>query len=256
MLQLDKPILFFDLETTGTNISYDRIVEISMLKYNTDGSTEQRTLRINPSIPIPPQSYEIHKISNDDIKDCPTFNDVAQDINTFIGDADLAGFNSINFDVPLLIEEFIRAGIQFSMDNRRNIDVMRIYKHFEKRDLSAAMQFYCNQELINAHSAEADVKATFAIFLAQNSKYEESLNGNMDTIASLMQLDNYIDTGKRMVKNNDGEIIFNFGKHKGKPVKEVLHIEPQYYDWIMKGDFALHTKQKLTEIKKSMLLKN
>lgn len=248
MTTLQKPIVFFDLETTGVNIATDRIVEISLLKYHGPDQKEIKTLRLNPTIPIPPQATAIHGIGNMDVADCPTFALEAQNLLAFIGDADLGGFNSNNFDIPLLIEEFLRVGINFSLEGRQCIDMMRIYRHFEKRDLTAALKFYCDKDLNNAHSAEADVVATFDVFEAQLQRYQEALPEGVKTMAVISIENDYVDTAKRMIYIN-GEAIFNFGKHKGKPVTEVLRVEPQYYDWMMKGDFAQHTKIKLKEIK-------
>ncbi len=251
MLSIKRPILFFDLETTGINTSSDRIVELSMLKHLPNGETLIKTMRLNPTLPIPPQSTAIHGIGNMDVVDCPTFALVANELLEFIGDSDLAGYNSNGFDIPVLIEEFMRCGIAFNIDNRKCIDVMRIYKHFEKRDLATAVSFYCNKTLENAHSAEADVVATYEVFKAQLIKYNDTLQDNYETVAELGGMESMVDTSRRMVMK-DGIAIFNFGKHKGKPVKDVLQVEPQYYDWMMKGDFGLHTKQKLKEIKQNM----
>jgi DNA polymerase-3 subunit epsilon len=251
MIEITKPIVFFDLETTGINISSDRIIEICMLKHAPDATTETKTYRLNPTIPISPQATAIHGIGNMDVVDCPTFALLANDILEFIADSDLAGYNSNGFDIPMLIEEFMRCGISFNIDNRKCIDVMRIYKHFEKRDLSTALQFYCNRTHENAHAAEADVIATYDVFKAQLQKYNDTLQGDYAKVAEVGGMESMVDTSRRMIMK-DGEPIFNFGKHKGKPVKEVLRVEPQYYDWMMKGDFALHTKQKLKEIKQSM----
>jgi len=252
-LNIDKPIIFFDLETTGVNIATDRIVEISMMKRDPDGSSESRTQRINPTISIPASASEIHGIYDEDVVDKPTFNEVANDIHSFIEGCDLAGYNSNRFDIPLLVEEFLRADVEFNADGCRFIDIQVIFHQMEKRTLSAAYKFYCNKELVDAHSAEADVNATYEVLLAQLARYDE-LENNIDSLHQFTSSEKIVDFARRFVFDENGVEVFNFGKHKGKPVKEILRTQPGYYGWMMQGDFPLHTKKKLEEIKSKMLV--
>jgi len=259
-LKLKNPIAFFDLETTGINITHDRIVEISILKISPNGTEEKRTDIINPGKPIPLESSLIHGIYDKDVEDAPTFKEVAKTLANFLTGCDLAGFNILKFDVPVLVEEFLRAEVSFDISKRKLIDAQKIFHLMEKRNLSAAYKFYCNKTLENAHSAEADTIATYEIFKKQLERYEgeqvEDMKGNklgviendMDTIHKIT-FKNVVDLAGRMVYNDKGIEIFNFGKHKGKPVLDVLEKEPMYYDWIQKNDFTLDTKRKLTEIK-------
>ncbi len=253
-LALTRPLAFIDLETTGTNIARDHIIEIAIVKIMPDGSTLSKTKRINPGIPIPPETTAIHGITDEAVKDCPTFKEVANEIKQFIGDSDLAGYNSDRFDIPLLVEEFLRIGLDLEMKNRKLIDVQTIFHQMEKRTLSAAYLFYCKKELLDAHSAEADAMATYHILEAQINHYNE-LKEDVDSLSKFTTKDEFVDYGRRILRNKDGVEVFNFGKYKGKPVREVLKKEPQYYDWIMKSDFLLHTKQKLSEIFNDMMLK-
>lgn len=252
-LQLTRPLVFIDLETTGTNLSTDRIVEIAIVKVSTDGTKSIKQKFINPQMPIPKSSTEIHGITDDKVKDAPTFKQVANELKQFIDDADFSGYNSNRFDVPMLMEEFLRAGLEIDMINRRMLDVQHIFHMMEKRTLGAAYKFYCEKELESAHSAEADAAATWEILEAQLIRYQH-LGNTLDTILQFTGEEKYIDFSRRFIMENDVE-VFNFGKHKGRPVSEVLKAEPQYYDWMMKGDFSLHTKQKLTEILNRTLLK-
>jgi DNA polymerase-3 subunit epsilon len=252
-LQLKRPLVFIDLETTGTNLSTDRIVEIAIIKVFPDGTKSVKQKIINPQMPIPKASSDIHGITDDKVKAAPTFKQVANELKQFIDDADLSGYNSNRFDIPLLMEEFLRAGIEIDMHNRRMIDVQHIFHMMEKRTLAAAYKFYCEKELIDAHSAEADATATWEILQAQLTRYE-NLGNTLDTILQFTGEEKFVDFARRFIMDNDVE-VFNFGKHKGRTVSDVLKAEPQYYDWMMKRDFPLHTKQKLTEILNRTLLK-
>ncbi len=261
-LNLKRPLAFFDLEATGINVGADRIVEISIIKLHPpNGSQEEvRTWRINPGMPIPLESSLIHGIYDDDVKKEPYFKEVAALISRFIGNSDLAGYNSNKFDIPMLMEEFLRAGVPFDIDNRRFVDVQNIFHQMEQRTLKAAYKFYCEKEIINAHSAEADTRATMEVLIAQLAKYEktpwEDKKGNVmypvvNDVEALHQFTNLnrpVDFAGRMVFNEEGYEIFNFGKHKGKTVEDVFRIEPSYYSWMMQGDFPLYTKRKLEEI--------
>src|SRR6478609_1373346 len=263
-LNLKVPLCFFDLETTGTTITQDRIIEIAVIKLFPNGEMQRKADLINPTIPIAPESTAIHGISNDDVKDNPTFKDVAKDYARFFEGADLSGFNILKFDVPVLVEEFLRVGVEFDYSRKRIIDAQRIYHTMEKRSLAAAYQFYCNKDLQNSHTAEADTEATMEVLLAQVAKYENQIatdglgkqigviKNDMDELNKLTA-SNLVDLAGRMVRNEKGEAMFNFGKHRNKAVLTVLKDEPAYYDWMMNGDFALDTKRKLTEIKLSAL---
>ena len=242
-LNLTKPLAFIDLETTGINVVRDRIVEIAILKVMPDGNIVDKTQRINPAIPIPAPASAIHGIYDKDVKDCPVFSQIAQEIIEFIDDSDLGGFNSIKFDIPLLMEECLRAGLDLSMDGRKLVDVQTIFHKMEKRNLTAAYQFYCDKALNNAHNAQADVTATYDILLAQLQRYND-LKNEMDFLHQL-SMDNKIDFAGRMVYDNDGRERFNFGKHKGELVEDVLRRDTGYYSWIMKSEFAADTKKKL-----------
>jgi len=261
-LNLKRPLAFFDLETTGTNIGIDRIVEISVIKLHPpDGATEEvKTWRVNPGMPIPLESSLVHGIYNDDVKDEPYFKDIAQEIADFIDISDLAGFNSNKFDIPMLMEEFLKADASFDLENRHFVDVQNIFHQMEQRTLKAAYQFYCDKQIINAHSAEADTRATMEVLIAQIARYEniewEDKKGNrsmpvvndIEALHKFTNLNNPVDFAGRMVYNEDGIEVFNFGKHKGKSVEEVFKIEPSYYSWMMQGDFPLYTKRKLEVI--------
>ena len=253
-LQLQRPIAFIDLETTGINISADRIVEIAVVKILPDNSKQVKRKLINPQMPIPAGASEIHGITNDMVKDAPTFKQVANEIKQFLENCDLGGYNSNRFDIPLLIEEFMRAGLEFTTDGRKFVDVQKIFHLMEQRTLGAAYKFYCSKTLESAHSAETDATATWEILEAQIDRYS-NLGNTLDSIMKFTGEDDMVDFARRFIKINGVE-TFNFGKHKGRPVSEVLKAEPQYYDWMMKGDFAMNTKQKLTEILNRTLLKN
>jgi DNA polymerase-3 subunit epsilon len=259
-LNLKRPLAFFDLEATGTNISADRIVEISVIKLNPDGSEEVKTWRVHPAMPIPLESSLIHGIYDEDIKDEPQFSAIAKEVADFIALSDLAGFNSNKFDIPMLMEEFLRAGVQFDLDKRHFVDVQNIFHQMEQRTLKAAYQFYCNKQIINAHSAEADTRATMEVLLAQIQKYEnadwEDKKGNkskpvvndVEALHKFTNLSRPVDFAGRLVYDEQGDETFNFGKHKGKKVEDVFNIEPSYYSWMIQGDFPLYTKRKLEEI--------
>ncbi len=249
-LQLKRPLAVFDLETTGVDFVKDRIVEMSVIKITPEGEKTIKTYRINPTIPIPVEASLIHGIYDEDVITCPTFKDLAQEIFDLLNPCDLAGFNSNRFDIPLLLEEFIRVGYSFSIDNRALVDVHRIYTHFEKRTLEAAYQFYCDKTLENAHSAEADALATYQILEAQLGKYDE-LQNDIHFLHNFTNEERFLDSGRRFVYLS-GKPAFNFGKYKGKYVEDVLRTDPGYYNWMMGGDFAQHTKQKLMEIKEGL----
>jgi DNA polymerase-3 subunit epsilon len=252
-LQLQRPIAFIDLETTGINVSTDRILEIAIIKILPDCTKLVKRKLINPQIPIPSSSTAVHGISDEMVKDAPTFKQVANEIKQFLEHCDLGGYNSNRFDVPMLVEEFLRAGLDFKCEGRRMIDVQKVFHMMEQRNLSAAYKFYCSKVLEAAHSAEADATATWEILEAQLERYNH-IGNTIESICKFTGEDDIVDFSRRFIRV-DGVEIFNFGKHKGRPVVEVLKIEPQYYDWMMKGDFSLHTKQKLTEILNRTLLK-
>ena len=248
-LNLKNPIVFFDLETTGINISRDRIVEMSFLKVFPNGDEEIKSRRVNPGMPIPPESTAIHGITDEDVKDCPTFKQIAKSLANQIEGCDLAGFNSNRFDVPMLAEEFLRADIDFDMSKRKFIDVQIIYHKKEPRTLEAAYKFYCDKELVNAHSAEADTIATYEVLKSQLLRYPDLLNDVETLSKDYGSFKNNVDFAGRIVFDDNGIEVFNFGKHKGKPVSEVLKREPSFYSWMMDGDFPLNTKQVLTQIR-------
>lgn len=247
-LNLKNPIVFFDLETTGVNITSDRIVEISYLKVFPNGNEVSRTMRINPEMHIPEQASEVHGIYDDDVKDCPTFKQVAKDVANDFEGADIAGFNSNRFDVPLLAEEFLRAGVDLDMTRRKFIDVQVIFHKMEQRTLSAAVKFYCGKELEGAHSADADTRATYEVLQAQLDRYDE-LQNDIAWLSEFSSHTRNVDFAGRIVYDDKGVEVFNFGKYKGIPVVAVLRRDPGYYSWIMQGDFSLNTKQVLTRIK-------
>lgn len=253
MLQLNKPIAFIDLETTGINLGSDRIVEIAIVKILADGSKSIKRKLINPEMPIPKGASDVHGITDEMVKEAPSFKMVAQELKQILDGCDIAGYNSNRFDIPLLMEEFLRAGVEFDMRNRRLLDVQNIFHKMEPRTLSAAYRFYCNKNLEGAHGAEADATATYEILLSQIQKYPE-LGNSVESILKMMGEDQIVDFARRFIMQ-DGIEVFNFGKFKGRPVSEVLRSEPQYYDWMMKGDFPQHTKQKLTEIYTRTMLK-
>jgi DNA polymerase III subunit epsilon len=252
-LNLTRPIAFIDLETTGVNISNDRIVEIAIVKILPDGSRQVKRKLINPLIPIPSGASDVHGITDEMVKDAPSFKQVANEIKQFMDNCDMGGYNSNRFDVPMLIEEFLRAGVSFSVDGRKLVDVQKVFHMMEQRTLGAAYKFYCNKVLDGAHSAEVDATATWEVLEAQIERYPQ-IGDTVESIVKFTGEDDIVDFARRFVKENGVE-VFNFGKHKGKPVTQVLKEEPQYYDWMMKGDFAMNTKQKLTEILNRTLLK-
>lgn len=248
-LNLRNPLVFFDLETTGINIVKDRIVEISFVKVHPNGKEECKTRRINPEMPIPPESTAIHGITDEDVKDCPTFKEIAKSLAAQIEGCDLAGFNSNRFDIPLLAEEFLRAGVDIDLNKRKFVDVQTIFHKMEQRTLSAAYKFYCDKSLENAHTAEADTMATYEILKAQLDRYPDELQNDIEFLSKYSSFTNNVDFAGRMIYNEDGKEVINFGKYKGKLVEEVLKNDPGYYSWIMNGDFPLNTKKILTEIK-------
>lgn len=252
-LNLTRPIAFIDLETTGVNISNDRIVEIAIVKILADGTRQVKRKLINPLIPIPSGASDVHGITDDMVKDAPSFKQVANEIKQFMDNCDMGGYNSNRFDVPMLIEEFLRAGVSFSVDGRKLVDVQKVFHMMEQRTLGAAYKFYCNKVLDGAHSAEVDATATWEVLEAQIERYPQ-IGDTVESIVKFTGEDDIVDFARRFVKENGIE-VFNFGKHKGKPVTQVLKEEPQYYDWMMKGDFAMNTKLKLTEILNRTLLK-
>lgn len=252
-LQLKRPVAFIDLETTGTNLATDRIVEIAIVKVALDGSRLTKRKLINPLIPIPEATSAIHGITNEMVKDAPTFKQAANEIKQFIENCDIGGYNSNQFDIPLLVEEFLRSGLEFSLDGRKLIDVQRVFHLMEQRTLSAAYKFYCQKVLVDAHSAEADATATWEILEAQLERYPQ-LGNTIEFVCTFCGEEDLVDFARRFIKVNCVE-VFNFGKHKGRSVEDVLKAEPQYYDWMMKGDFPLHTKQKLAEIMNRALLR-
>lgn len=247
-LNLSKSICFFDLETTGINISKDRIVEISILKINPDGSQESKTWLVNPEMPIPKEVIAIHGISDADVADQPTFKELAKSVCNMIKDSDLGGFNSNRFDIPLLAEEMLRAEVDFDMKNRVAVDVQTIFHKMEQRTLSAAYKFYCGKDLEGAHGAEADTNATYEVLKAQLGKYE-NLENDIKFLSEFSSRKKFADFAGFIIFNKDGVECFSFGKHKGKSVVEVLEKEPGYFGWLLNADFPLYTKKVLTAIK-------
>jgi len=260
-LNLKRSMCFFDLETTGINVGSDRIVEICIVKLSPDGTEETLEQRINPQIPIPAEVTAVHGITNADVQDKPTFKEFAHKLLQFIGNSDLAGYNALRFDVPLLVEEFLRADVDFDVRMRRIVDVQNIFHKMEPRTLSAAYKFYCNKKLENAHSALADTRATLEILKAQIEHYEnvdftdsegvvsQPVKNDMDALSTFSQQYMSVDLAGHIVYDNYGREVFNFGKHKGKTVEEVFHIEPQYYEWMMRSEFPLYTKKIITGIR-------
>ena len=247
-LNLRRPLAFIDLETTGINVSTDRIVEISILKINPNGKEEWMTTRVNPEMPIPPKSTAIHGITDENVADAPTFKEIAKNLAAFLEGTDLAGFNAIKFDIPVLAEEFLRVNIDFNFLKRKYIDVQVIFHKKEQRTLSAAYQFYCDRELENAHSSKADTEATYEILKAQLDRYHD-LENDVEKLGDYSSFNNIADFAGRIIFDEKGIEVFNFGKHKGKPVETIFREEPSYYSWMMNGDFPLYTKKILTEIK-------
>ncbi|MBK6483923.1 MAG: 3'-5' exonuclease [Chitinophagaceae bacterium] len=250
-LKLKRPLAFVDLETTGTNFAKDRIVEIAVLKLMPDGNVHEKQTRVNPMMPIPPQVIAIHGITDEDVKDAPTFEQIAKQYFIFLDECDLAGFNSTRFDFPILLEEFHRAGVIFDVSTRKFVDVQRIYHTLEPRNLAAAYKYYCEKELVGAHGAMADVKATYEVLKSQLDRYPQALKNDIDFLHEFSKDGDYVDLGKRMYYENNIE-MFNFGKHKGKAVTDVFVAEPSYYDWLLKSEFPLDFKEKIKGIKQRM----
>lgn len=244
-LNLSRPLIFFDLETTGTSITKDRIVEISYIKVFPDGSEQSETIRVNPEMPIPPASTAVHHITDADVADAPTFRDIAQDILAVFDGSDIAGYNSNKFDVPLLIEEFSRVGVPFDVRDRRFVDVQNIFHKMEQRTLVAAYKFYCGKQLENAHSAMADTRATYEVLLSQLERYD-NLKNDVEMLADFSRSGRNLDLAARVVLDGNDVPVFNFGKYKGRPVKEIFSREPSFYAWIMQADFPKNTKDVLT----------
>ena len=254
MLQLTKPLAFIDIEATGSNVTTDRIVEIAIIKQLPDGTRTVKRKLINPQIPIPQLTIDIHGITEEMVKDAPTFKQVAQEIKQFLHGCDLSCYNAYRLDIPMLVEEFIRAEVEFDMKSRKLVDVQKIFHQMEQRTLAAAYKFYCQKTLEDAHSAEVDAAATAEILMAQIERYPQ-LGTTVDSILKVVAEDDIIDFARRFVYNDKKVEVFNFGKHKGRAVADVLKAEPQYYDWMMKGEFPMNTKQKLTEIYTRTMLK-
>lgn len=261
-LNLRNPLLFFDIESTGLNVATDRIVEISIVKVSPGApgepnKVEVKTRRVNPTIPITAEAQAVHGISDEDVRDEPEFRQLAKSLAQWMKGCDIAGYNSLKFDIPLLAEEFLRAGVEFDFRKRKLIDVQNIFHKKEQRTLKAAYKFYCGKNLDNAHSAEADTMATYEVLEAQLDRYrddeEDPLRNDVEFLAKYSIQNRFMDYAGRIVLNDKDEPVFNFGKHRGKPVKEVLRCEPSYYSWMMEGDFTLDTKKVLTEIRASMI---
>ncbi len=267
LLQLKNPVVFLDLETTGMNIATDRIVEIAFLKVNVDGSEEEKQLRINPEMPIPPEVSQIHGIYDEDVRDAPTFRQVAKTLAKFIEGCDLAGFNSNRFDIPLLAEEFLRADVDIDLKKHKFIDVQAIFHKMEKRTLAAAYKFYCNKELIDAHSALADTRATYEVLKAQLDVYKDAvfedgkglktvpIVNDVEKLSEFSSYDRNVDFVGRIVYDDNGVEVFNFGKNKGVPVEKVFREQPGYYGWMMESEFPLYTKKVLTKLRLKMMNK-
>lgn len=249
-LNLSRPLVFFDLETTGVNIHTDRIVEISCVKVKPDGTHTSYVQRINPEIHIPAAATAVHHISDEDVKDKPRFKDIAESLLRAFDDCDIAGFNSNKFDIPLLMKEFERAGLNFSLKGRRLVDVQTIYHRLEQRTLSAAYRFYCGKSLEDAHSAMADTMATYEVLMAQLDRYPETedFGNDIDKLARFSVQGGNLDLSGRLSGDAQGEAVFNFGKYKGQRVRDIFEKEPSYYAWMMQGDFAKDTKDIITSI--------
>lgn len=247
-LKLERPLIFFDLETTGTNILKDRIVEISAIKLWPDGREEVKSRRVNPECHIPEEATAVHHITDDDVRDCPTFGQLAKSMHAFFEGSDIAGFNSNKFDVPLLIEEFARQGLSFNVSDRRFIDVQNIFHKMEQRTLVAAYRFYCGKNLEDAHSATADTRATLEVLKSQLDRYPD-LENDVEKLAEFSRQGRNLDLAGRIVLNDKDEPVFNFGKHKGKRVRDVLRTEPSFFAWIMQGEFSRNTKDVLMQLK-------
>jgi DNA polymerase III subunit epsilon len=247
-LKLKRPVVFLDLETTGINVSADRIVEISLLKITPDGKEQWMTSRVNPEMPIPPKVTAIHGISDSDVADSPTFGEIAKNVAAFIEGCDLAGYNAVKFDIPVLAEEFLRVNVDFNFNKRKYVDPQVIFYKKEQRTLAAAYQFYCKKDLKNAHSAKADTQATYDVLKAQLDMYND-LDNDIEKLAAFSAFNNNVDFAGRIILDENGIEVFNFGRYKGKAVEEVFRDDPNYYSWMMNGDFPLYTKRVLTEIK-------
>jgi len=252
MINLTKPIVFFDIEATGLSINHDRIVQVSFLKIAPDGNQDTKTFLFNPERNIPDEVVAIHGITNEMVKDAPLFKDNAKEIFQFIDSCDLGGFNLLKFDVPMLLEEFIRVGIDFEIEKIHIVDVQTIFHKMEQRTLTAAYKFYCEKDLTNAHDAAVDTMATYEVFVAQLDRYE-NIKKDIPGVVEFMGINNRVDLEGRIVKNDKGEEVFNFGKHKGKKVSQVFENEPSYYNWILDGDFSGYTKKIVQRIKLNML---
>jgi DNA polymerase-3 subunit epsilon len=251
-LKISKPICFFDLETTGVNVSLDRIVEISILKIFPNGNKESKTWLVNPGVPIPSEASNIHGITNDIVKNEPLFKMIASDIKSMINNCDLAGFNSNKFDIPLLAEELLRSEIDFSLDNVATIDVQNIFHKMEKRTLGAAYKFYCEKELIDAHSSKADTQATFEVLEAQINRYSD-LENNVDFLSNFSTRNKSVDLAGFIIYDKNNIPCFSFGKHKGKSVDFIIENEPGYFGWLMNADFPMYTKKILTKLRLAKL---
>ena len=247
-LKLKRPIIFFDLETTGVDTAHDRIVEISMVKVDPDGTKQVKTRRINPEMPIPAEATAVHGISDEDVKDEPTFKQIAKSLAKFIEGCDFGGFNSNRFDLPMLVEEFMRAEVDVDFRKRKFVDVQNIFHKKEQRTLVAAYKFYCDKDLENAHSAEADTLATYEVLEAQIERYGD-IGDTIEELAAFSTHGEVVDFAGRIALNDKGEEVFTFGKYKGRKVEDVFRDEPSYYSWMMQGDFPLYTKKVITEIR-------
>lgn len=248
MLKLSRPLVFFDIESTGLSITQDRMVEVAFLKVHLDGTTEFKRYLLNPGIPIPAEVSAIHGIKDEDVRFAPKFDQLAGEMYEFLQNSDFAGFNALRFDIPMLAEEFFRAGLDLEVEKRQTVDVQLIFHKMEERNLSAAYRFYCQKELENAHSAEADIRATWEVFQAQIQKYQ-ILPNTVQGIAEFTGNHLRVDMEGKLIKGDDGFVKFNFGKHKGKRVADVFRTEPSYYSWMMDGDFPAYTKKIITGIK-------
>ena len=247
-LNLKRPIVFFDLETTGVDTSKDRIVEISMIKVMPDGCKDVKTRRINPEMPIPAEATAVHGITDEDVKNEPTFRQLAKSLAQFIQGCDFGGFNSNRFDLPVLVEEFLRAGVDVDLKRRKFVDVQNIFHKKEQRTLVAAYKFYCDKDLTDAHSAAADTMATYEVLCAQLDHYDD-LENDIDFLAEYSEREKVVDYAGRIIYNDKGEEVFGFGKYRGQKVEEVFRREPSYYAWMMEGDFPLYPKKVITEIR-------